>query len=102
MATLYYCVFNNAGATAQGPVLSEGVVSIAGTSTSSTSVMDPNAAVANEARRVRLFTDTNCFVTWGDSPTAVNDGSAGRPMTAESWEYVEIPANQKLAVISRS
>lgn len=98
MATLQYTVFHNAGATAQGPVLNEGVIAIAGTSTASSDTVD---GVTNEARRVRLFADTACFVTWGANPTALNDGSDGRMMAAESWEYVEIQANHKIAVIER-
>lgn len=100
MATLQYTVFHNAGAVAQGPVLNEGVITIAGTSAAS-GVMDSAAQPTNQSRRVRIAVDTDCWVTWDADPAAVNDGSDGRMMFAGSWEYVEIQANHKIAVIER-
>lgn len=101
MATLQYTVFHNAGATAQGPVLNEDVLTISGTAAQS-GAMHSTASPANQARRVRIATDTDCWVTWGEDPTAVNDGTDGRMMFANSWEYVEIQANHKISVIQRA
>jgi hypothetical protein len=99
MATLQYTVYNTAGATANGPVLNEGVITIGGTSAAG-AIMDADAG--NKARRVRIAVDTDCWVTWDADPTAVNDGSEGRMMFAGSWEYVEVLANHKIAVIERA
>lgn len=100
MATLFYAVWNTAAEVANGPVLQEGTVTIGGSSEATATVIDPTGS--NRGRRVRLFADSNCFVTWGESPTAMNDGSGGRPMGSENPEYFDIQANHKIAVIQRS
>jgi hypothetical protein len=99
MADLYYAVWDTAAEVANGPVKAEGKVAIGGTSTQSAAVVDP--AGGNRSRRVRLFADGPCFVTWGENPTAVSDGTDGRPVGAENPEYVEILANHLIAVIER-
>ena len=98
MATLYYCVFQGAREVANGDPIQEGSVAISGTSAQS-EVIEGSDRVR---RRVRVFTDTACFVTWGSDPTAVNDGSDGRPLAAEGGEYFDVEAGHKLAVIARS
>ena len=77
MADLFYAVWDTAAEVANGPVKAEGKVSIAGTSTQSSAVVDPTGG--NRSRRVRLWAGAACYVTWGVNPTAVNDGTAGRP-----------------------
>jgi len=100
MATLQYTVWRSAAEVANGPVVAEGAVTIAGTSTASAAVMD--AGGGNNSRRVRLFADTACFVTWAENPTALGDFTDGRALGSENPEYFEIPSNFKLAVISRT
>lgn len=100
MATLYYAVWAGASEVALGPVLREEPVTIAGTSTPTADVVDPTGG--NRPRRVRVFADVACFVTWGANPVAAADGSDGRPVGAENPEYFDIPADQKLAVIART
>lgn len=99
MSNLYFTVWDTAAEVANGPVKNEGAIAIAGTSAQSSAVVD--ATGGNRSRRVRLFAEAACFVTWGDNPTAVSDGTDGRAIGAENPEYVEILANQKIAVIQR-
>ena len=103
MATLQYTVFETAGATADGPVLNENVITIGGSSDQSPTVIDPNTA-ANRTRRVRITVDANCWVTWGADPTALTDGTDGRMMGTDvsTAEYFSIPAGLKISVIQRA
>lgn len=98
MATLFFAVFADAKETAKGPVLQEGTVTISGTSAQSAVITGSNRAI----RRVRLFADTNCFVTWGENPTAKTDGTDGRPMGSENPEFWDIESGYKIAVIQRT
>lgn len=100
MATLFFAVWDTAAEVANGPVKNEGTVDIAGASTQLSGVID--SAGGNKSRRVRVFADTDCFVTWGLNPTAVNDGSDGRAMGSGNPEYFEIQADFKIAVIQRT
>ena len=99
MATLFLTVWAGSESVAAGPVLNEQPVSIGGASVQS-GVMDPGGG--NRSRTVRVMADTNCFVTWGSNPTAVSDGTEGRPMGAENPEYFFIKADEKIAVIERT
>jgi len=76
----------------------EGTITIAGTPNASAVI----SGSGNKRRRVRVFADTNCFVTWGENPTAANDGSDGMPMGSENPEYIDVQSGHKLSVISRS
>lgn len=98
MATLFIAVWGDATQTLVGEPIQEMTIAVAGASAQSSAVSGP---VKPAWRRVRLFTDTDCFVTWGDDPTAVGDGSAGRPMGAENPEVFTIQSGQKIAVIER-
>ncbi len=100
MADVYYCVWETAAEVAHGPVMSEGKIAINGTSTQSSAVM--HAAGENKGRRVRIFADGKCFVTWGANPTAVSDGTAGRPFGVENPEFHDIQADFKIACIERT
>lgn len=100
MADLYFRVYETAGATAQGQKVQEGKVAIGGTSTQSAAISN-GARPSNAAMKVRLWTDGACFVTWGENPTALNDGTEGMPMAADSYEYVQIQAGHLLAVIEK-
>lgn len=100
MASIQYTVWTTAAEVANGPVVNEDSVTIGGTSTQSPTVMDPNGG--NVSRRVRLFADTACFVTWGENPTATGDFEGGRALGSENPEYWEIRADYLIAVIERT
>lgn len=97
MATLFYCVWEAAENVALGAPLQEGVVTVGAGSLQSAVIVGSG----KKRRRVRLFTDTNCFVTWSEDPTAVNDGTDGRPMGSENPEFWDIQSGHKIAVIER-
>jgi len=98
MATLFVCVWEHAVEVAVGDPLQEFQVNIAATSTESASAI---VGDKRRTRRVRLFADADCFVTWGETPV-VAVSTASRPMGAENPEYFEIKASQKIAVIERT
>lgn len=97
MATLYITVWEDAAEVALGQPTQEMVVSIGATSTQSAVI----TGTSNRHRRMRLMADADCFVTWGEDPTALADGTGGRPMGAENPEYFAINVGQKVAVIQR-
>lgn len=97
MATLFFAVWDNANQTLLGKPLQEDSVAIGGGSLQSAVI----AGSKKEIRRVRLFADTDCFVTWGDNLTALQDGTEGRPFGAENPEVVGIEAGQTISVIER-
>ena len=101
MATLQYTVFFAANETGKGPVLNENVITIGGASAQSPTVVDPNASTPNQSRCVCITADANCWVTWGLNPTALDTGLGGRMIGAENPHYFDIPANHKIAVITR-
>ncbi len=99
MANLQYTVWDTAAEVANGPVKNENVVAIGGTSAQSGLV---DSSGSNRSRRVRVFAESACFVTWGENPTALANGTDGRMVGAENPEYVEIRADHKIAVIQRT
>lgn len=98
MATLFIGVWEDAEEVALGDPLQEFSINIAAMSTQSSVTITGSG---KKRRRARLFADANCFVTWGEDPTAKNDGSDGRPMGSENPEYHDIEAGHKIAVIER-
>lgn len=98
MATLFIAVWGDATQTLVGNPVQEMTVSVGAGSLQSAVLIADNNKVW---RRVRLFTDADCFVTWGANPTAKNDGSDGRPLGAENPEVFTIESGLKIAVISR-
>ncbi len=96
MATLWMHVFASAQDVAQGNVLQQDKATITGTSA-------PLAVLAAEPttprRRIRLFTDADCYVEKGDNPTADTNSM---PMAANQTEYFELLAGQRVAVIERT
>ena len=97
MATLFVCIWVDAKQVALGDPLQEFPVTIAGTSTKSTTI----SGSGRKKIRARLFADADCFVTWGEDPTALNNGNDGRPLGAENPEYFDIETGHKIAVIER-
>jgi hypothetical protein len=94
---LYIAVWDDAAEVALGNPTQEMVVAIGGTSTASLAVSGP----VNRHKRMRVFATANCFVTWGSSPVATNDGLTGRPLGSENPEYFDIITGQAVAVIER-
>jgi hypothetical protein len=97
MATLFITVWDNASNTLLGDPIQYATVTVGAGSLQS----DVISGSRSEIRKVRLFTDTDCFVAWGDDPTAPGDGSGDMPLGAENPEVVGIKAGQKIAVIQR-
>ncbi len=96
MATLFVTVWETAESVALGDILQEFQINIGATSTPSAAAI---VGTPRRKRRIRLFADADCFVTWAETPVAVS--SASRPMGEENPEYFEIEAGQKIAVIER-
>ncbi len=98
MATLFFTVFSGAVEVAVGDPIQENSVTIAATSTQSVAL----TGTGRKRHRVRVLADVNCFATWGENPTAKDDGTDGRPLEAGSAEYFDIEAGHKIAVIERT
>ncbi len=98
MSNLYIAAFKDAKEVALGlPVLEEQVVY---TTSSVQSTVLPVQTPGIDYR-VRIFSDADCFVTWGENPTATIDGTSGRPIGANNPEYFSIKNGHRLAVIER-
>ena len=97
MATLFISVFADANTTTLDKPIQEMVVTVGAGSLKSSAITGTGKFV----RRVRLFTDTDCFVAWGSDPTAVGDGTAGMPLGAENPEFVGVRTGDFIAVIER-
>lgn len=101
MSNLYICVFEGAAEVALGDPIQEEVVVFTSSSVQSNAISTANAA-SRVRRRVRLYPDADCFVTWGENPTVLTDGTEGRPLGAEQREYFDIESGHKIAVIERT
>lgn len=98
MSNLYIAAFKDAKEVALGlPALEEQVVY---TTSSVQSTVLPVQTPGIDYR-VRIFSDADCFVTWGENPTATIDGTSGRPIGANNPEYFSIKNGHRLAVIER-
>jgi len=97
MASLQLTVFSNANSTAAGDVLQEEVVTVSGTSAQSSVITG-----SGNYRVVRIYSDVDCFLTWGSNPTALTDGPAGRFIGANNPEYFRLQAGERFAVIERT
>ena len=96
MPSLQITVFPEATVVALGDPVLEEVITISGTHALSTVIPG-----TKKNRRVRIFADTDCFVTWGTNPTALIDGSEGRMIGAGNPEYFGIEAGFRISVIER-
>lgn len=97
MASVQFTVFEVAAEVAQGQPLQEGVITIGAASVQGAVI----TADGRRRRRVRVFSEADCFVTWSENPVAIADGSDGRMMAASQTEYFDIEAGHRLAVIER-
>ncbi len=98
MASLFFAVFLGAVEVAAGDPVQENKVAIGVASAQSVVITGDG----RKRQRVRVFADTNCFATWGENPTALADGTDGRPLEAGSAEYFDIEAGHKIATIERT
>lgn len=90
-------VLDNASNAVLGEPVQSMKVTVGGGSLQSAAV----SGTRKQIRWVRLFSDADCFVAWGDNPTAVIDGSDGMPLGAENPEIIGVAAGQLIAVIER-
>lgn len=96
MATLSIVVFENAVEVLFDRPKAIISVSIDGTSRLAAAIPGDTG----QMRHCRIFTDTDCFFTWGDAPT-VTDFTDGLPLGADNPEVVGIKAGDQVAVIER-
>lgn len=97
MATLGIQVFADAKEVLFDEPLQIMAVDVGVGSLKSAAVLGSNKQI----RHCRLFSDTDCFVLWGDDPTA-GDFTDSVPLGAENPEVVGIKAGQFVAVIERT
>ena len=97
MASLYFCVWEGAGEVACGDPIQEGVIDFTAGEAKSSAI----AGQTRARKRVRLWSDTDCFVTWGVGVTADTSGTSGRPMSAQVAEYFECESGYQISVIAQ-
>ena len=98
MATLFISVFADATTTLLDKPIQQMTIAVGAGSLQSSAI----TGTGKFKKLVRLFTDTDCFVEWGENPTALTDGSAGMPLGAENPEIVGVRAGDIIAVIERA
>jgi len=96
MAFLGVTVWRDANEVALGQPLQEFPVTIAAASTTSSVAI---VGSGRQRNRVRLAAQADCYVTWGESPTALQDGTDGRWMPRGMVEFHDIEADHYIAVI---
>lgn len=96
MPSLQITAWNDAVSTSMGDVLQEEIVSIGAGSLQSGVIVGSGVF-----RKVRMYADSDCFVTWGANPTATTDGTSGRFLGANNPEYFQLEAGERVAVIER-
>ncbi|MGB0971935.1 MAG: hypothetical protein ACPGVG_13385 [Mycobacterium sp.] len=101
MSTLHFAVWNDAREVAIGPPEQEGAITFT-TPSAQGAVIVPGDSAKKTLKRVRVICDADAWVTWGENPTAVADGTEGRMMGAENPEYYGIQAGHRIAVIQRA
>jgi hypothetical protein len=70
-------------------------------STNSAKTTGLNAAPGRGHRTFRLWSDVDCFIRTGSSPTAVADAPS-TPLTAKIAEYVDLRSDEDVAGIVAS
>ena len=100
MALLQISVYVSATEVLEGVPIQEEVITIGAGSLTSNVISGPTTKNI-PLRRVRFYADADCFVTWGDDPTALTNGTEGRFLGADNPEVWSVKAGQKVAVIER-
>lgn len=102
MALMQLTVWQSASEVALGDIIQEETIPITGTSTPSSTIVGSNRV----RRRVRIFCDTDAWVTWGPTdggdPVANDSGANGRMIGAGNPEYFDIECGHKIAVLART
>jgi len=98
MAKIWITEYTTAGADSAGTPLPMAAHPPAAVQTpvTITSTSAQSAAFGAKTRFVRLRADVACHFVVGTNPTATTDST---PLDANSAEYFQVPAGQKLAVI---
>lgn len=95
---LYINVWTDVGATALGDLEATMVISTLSGSNQTSAAVALNGTLTT--KRVRLFSEVDCFVTWGTgSPDAT--GSNRVALGANNAEYFTVPVGTKFAAITR-
>ena len=97
MATLGIQVFADAKEVLFDEPLQIMAVTVDGTPRQSSAVTGSRSQI----RHCRLFTDTDCFVIWGENPTA-GDFTDSIPLGAENPEVIGVQAGHLIGVIERT
>lgn len=100
MSTLSIVTFSSAVNTALGDPLEFQQVTVSATSTQSAALTNPTPDRQQDVT-CRLMADTDCFVVWGDDPTA-GGFSDSIPLGSSNPEYFAIKTGHKVAVIQRT
>ena len=99
MPTLQVTIWSAAAEVALGVIELEEIITISGTS----AVNATPCPGFRKIKRMRLYSDTDCWVHWGSgTPVAKADGTQGRMLSADSPEYFSIRSGEKVAVIERT
>ncbi len=96
MPTLWIHGFDAANEVPFGAPLFTDSISVAGAATTSAALSVPSGQ--NVMLRVRLFTDTDCHVSWDGADATTADA----PLGAENPEYFGIETGQTISCIQRS
>lgn len=96
MATLYVNVWEHAGEVALGDTIQNTTVTYTTPAVQSAIIVGSG----KKRKRVRLFSDGDCYVKFGEDPTATTTDSI--PMGAENPEYFDVESGHKISVIQRT
>lgn len=95
---LYVNVWTDASQTALGDIEQTLVITTLTGANQTTAAVAQNGTLST--KRVRLFAEVSCFVTWGTgSPDAT--GSNRVALGAENPEYFTVPVGTKFSAITR-
>jgi hypothetical protein len=99
MPTLWFHTFDTASEAANGPVLQKGTINIGATATLGDMITGKSTGDKRN-RTVRVFTDADCYIAWGDADTEAN--ATDVPIRSEDAEYFHLNEGDYISVIERS
>ena len=99
MPFLNYAVWDDAREVAIGPPEQINDIAVGAGSTQG-DVIAPTESGKRKLKRVRVMSDVNCRILWGENPTAADDGTS-MPVGSENPEYIGVEAGHRIAVIQR-
>lgn len=95
MANVYLTVWHSAAEVALGDPVQFTVSIIDGANSAAIT------GTGRKRRRVRLLADADCFVAYGESPTAT-DGTDSMPLGLDNPEYIDMESGHVLTAVTRS